>query len=127
VHLFNAEMKKYLNQHELNSQHIKLIRAEDKRIAHMSNKEFIKTFNLDTDISSMEIRIYKMEIHNQFIPYYLKASWNTGVNALSEVVSGGKQSITDVIETMHTVIGTSGSLGYDYIPNTVTLRGIYEL
>jgi hypothetical protein len=119
--------KAYLKQHELNNKHLRLIQSEDRRMSNMSNKDFIKIFNLSTDTSSMEIRVYKIEIHNQLKPYYLKASWNTGVNAVSEIIEGGKQNIINTIETIHSIIGSSGSLGYDYVPNTVTLRGIYEL
>jgi len=122
VHMFNAEMHKYIRS--LSVRQIAQVAKFKRYIQNMDLKTFNKTFGLNVS-SKGEMNIYKLEIYNQLNPAIIKGAYDAATQAVKDI--GGTRSSFAPIKTVYHLFGPDGELGYDFVKGTTTLRGVYEI
>jgi hypothetical protein len=121
--MFNAEgvVHKYIKS--LSMRQIMQVSDFDRYIQKMDLKSFNKYFGLN--VTEMELRMYKIDIHNQLMPSAIKGLYDTATQAIKDI--GGARSSFAPVKSVYHILGPNGKLGYDFIKGTTTLRGIYEI
>jgi len=122
VHMFNAEAHKYIKS--LSIRQVTQVRKFMSSVKKMNLNTFNEKFNINGN-NRMEMLMYKQNIYDQLKGYIVEGLYDNTYRSIEDIAS--PRSALAPLKAVYHLLGPSGELGYDFIENTTTLRGIYEI